>query len=186
MNTSASRPTPGSNVSWRTARRSASQAAISAPRSPTIPGCTPGSFPQVGPNFPPASLPETERLDLQGADQGPLRKPIRTWPYWLNERIEFGRACHRDASSGGAALPAEPRVQPPGEREGGDLRPGLRRVLDRRIEAHHLLRTLEKALRVEAALRQMVHRRPAERLLQLRRPPRRGGTQGQGRLLLGR
>ena len=43
----------------------------------------------------------------------------------------------------------------------------------------------DAALRVGSSLRQVVRRREAQRLLQLRRPPRRVGTRREGRLPLG-
>src|SRR5207245_10322389 len=53
------------------------------------------------------------------------------------------------------------------------------------FQTNLVLRALEPALRVEAPLRQVVRRGQAEHLLQLRRPPRRIRSQGQGRLFLG-
>ena len=48
-----------------------------------------------------------------------------------------------------------------------------------------MVRAVQRALRVGAAVREVVPRRQAECLLQLRRPARRGGQGRQGRVLLG-
>ena len=62
----------------------------------------------------------------------------------------------------------------------------LRGVLGARgARARDLVRAVHDALRVGAAVREVVPRRQAERRLQLRRPPRRGGARRQGRLPLG-
>ena len=88
--------------------------------------------------------------------------------------------------AGGASLPAAAGVRGAGERAARDLRPRLRGVLGARgPRARHLVRALHEALRVGAAVRQVVPRRQAERRLQLRRPPRRGRERRQGRLPLG-
>src|SRR2546423_9342698 len=76
MKTSASRPRPTSKESCRTARRSCSHAARSAPRNPTMPGCT-RSFPQVDP-ISPGGPSWTRRLELQASDPHSLHRPRHT------------------------------------------------------------------------------------------------------------
>src|SRR5437016_5314856 len=62
MKKSASRPRPMSKLSWRTARRSSSHGAASAPLSPTMPGCI-LSFPSGGGE----SIPRTFPPGLKGS-----------------------------------------------------------------------------------------------------------------------
>src|SRR5207249_2534704 len=57
---------------------------------------------------------------------------------------------------------------------------------DGRARTSHLVRAVHGAARVGAAVREVVPRRQAQRLLQLRRPARRRRQRRQDRLLLGR
>ena len=67
----------------------------------------------------------------------------------------------------GAALPAAARVRGAGERSARDLRRGVRRVLGaRRTRAGRMVRTVHEAVRVGAAVRQVVPRRQAQRGLE--------------------
>src|ERR1700674_1409328 len=75
MNISASRPRPTSKRSWRTKRRSSSQAAMTAPLNPTMPGCIDPSL-LDDPNCPHAGPPEQARL----APQEPQSYPLRNRP----------------------------------------------------------------------------------------------------------
>ena len=87
---------------------------------------------------------------------------------------------HRHALPRGAALPAAGGLRRAGEREGRHLRPRPGRVLgDGGARARVLVRAVHRAVRLGAPVREVVRRREAQRLLQLRRPPRRVGACGQ-------
>ena len=89
-----------------------------------------------------------------------------------------------------ADLPAGPGVHRAGQRDGRPVRRGrgrLRGVLgEARARADRLVEAVREDARVGPAVRQVVHRRRAQRRLQLRRPPRRARPRRQGRLPLDR
>ena len=87
-------------------------------------------------------------------------------------------------------LPAGPGIRRAGQRDGRPVRRGrggLRGVLgEARARADRLVEAVREDPRVGPAVRQVVHRRRAQRRLQLRRPARRARPRRQGRLPLDR
>ncbi len=116
--------------------------------------------------------------------RGGRREPDAATPTTSSRDPEPG---HRHALPRGAALPPVTRVRCAGERTARDLRRGVRRVLGARgPRARRLVRAVHDALRVGAAVREVVPRRQAQRRLELSRQARRGGARRRGRLPLGR
>ena len=104
-----------------------------------------------------------------------------TWRSSTNER-----PYDRDTVRRGAPVSAVAGVRGAGERAAGHLRRAVRGVLGaQRARARHVVRAVHGALPLGAAVREVVSRRQAERLLQLRRPARRGRARRPGRLPLG-
>ena len=92
----------------------------------------------------------------------------------------------RDPARRGAAVSALARVRGTGERAAVDLRGAVRGAVGARgPRAGHVVRAVRSAVRVGAPVREVVPRREAERVLQLRRPARRGRARREGRVLLG-
>ena len=107
--------------------------------------------------------------------------PVRPRAVTTRARTRSRRCSSR---SGGTRRPAD--VRRAGERAARHLRRGLRGVLGARgPRARHVVRAVRRAARVGAAVREVVPRRQAERLVQLCRPARRERARRQGRLLLG-
>ena len=105
-------------------------------------------------------------------------------------RAPASAARDREPPRGVAALPAGPGLRRPGQRDGRPVRRGrgrLRGVLgEARARADRLVDAVRDDARMGPAVREVVHRRRAQRRLQLRRPARRARPRRQGRLPLDR
>ena len=138
-----------------------------------------------------------------GAQRAPLAKPFAPGDARYDGPASRHRArgprerravpsVARDREPDGriADLPAGPGVRRAGQRDGRPVRRGrggLRGVLgEAGARADRLVEAVREDARVGPAVRQVVHRRRAERRLQLRRPPRRARPRRQGRLPLDR
>ena len=109
---------------------------------------------------------------------------LTDYPYDLRSVSE--RPDDRDPPRRGAAISALARVRGAGERAAVDLRGVVRGAVGARgARAGDVVRAVLRAVRVGAPVREVVPRREAERVLQLRRPARRGRARGEGRVLLG-